>query len=159
MKGWVNGVRLWALVAAISVAALVLAGCGGGINYSFDPRADFTTVKGYDWRRQPAMSVQYSLVDKNVRYFADNYLATRGLVRTAENPDVVMAASYELEVGSEQHGYQLRTLNIYAFSKGGDLLWKGTAFGSIDGGAPSPDLRAAVEGILASFPGGEKEKK
>jgi hypothetical protein len=61
--------------------------------------------------------------------------------------------NYENEIGINQYGYQLRMLTLgiqKADSK--QLIWQGSATGTINADAASGDLKKVVDGILANFP-------
>jgi hypothetical protein len=93
------------------------------------------------------------LVVKNVQYQADQVLEKKGFRKTAENPDMLVSVNYENEIGINQYGYQLRmlTLNVQKADVK-QLIWRGTATGTINADAASGDLKNAVEGILKNFP-------
>ena len=49
--------------------------------------------------------------------------------------------------------YKLRFLNLYVYrTPGRELIWLGTAEGTIKADAASPDLADAVKNILTNFP-------
>jgi len=56
-------------------AGMFLGGCATTINYSYDPAADFSTGKTYSW----TSNRQDPLIEKNVRYFADQSSKIRDL--------------------------------------------------------------------------------
>ena len=165
-----KGRKSFALIVTAVFAVLTLGGCATSIKYSYDTKAGFSEVKGYTWVPSSAVDRRDSLLERNVQVLADQLLAQKGFIRTAEKPDLMMSMSYEYEFGSGlyQYGYQLRmlTLNIYRISpdmsgmstlkdnaKGSkELIWRGTAFGVINTDAASADLKQAVEGILSNFP-------
>ncbi len=140
--------RLGSIIAVLLAAAFILSGCAASINYTYDPAASFAGLKSYNWTSQPN-----DLVAKNVQYQADQALEKKGFTKTAENPDMLIWMNYENEIGIYQYGYQLRMLTIGVQKAGSkQLLWQGSATGTINADAASGDLKKAVDGILANFP-------
>jgi hypothetical protein len=92
----------------------------------------------------------------------------------SEKSDLMISMSCEFNNGIYQYSYQLRmlTLNIYRIkhdtpspsdmsrmsmhkentAENIELVWRGTAFGTINTDAASDDLKQAVQGILSNFP-------
>ena len=138
------------LFAIIFVASMFLGGCATTFNYSYDPRADFSTGKKYSWETGPVDYRQNPLIEKNVRYFADQSLKDKGFTLTSDKPDFVISTNYTLDYSDP---YKVRVLNLYVSrTQGKELIWQGTADGSIKGDAASPDLAEAVKKILTNFP-------
>ncbi len=140
-------------IAVMLAAAFILAGCAASINYTYDPATSFAGLKSYNWAAAGSVSQTNDLVVKNVQYLADQVLEKKGFIKAAENPDLVIWISYENEIGINQYGYQLRMLTL-GIQKAGSkqLIWQGSATGTINDDAASGDLKKAVEGILANFP-------
>ncbi len=140
--------RLGSIIAVLLAAAFILSGCAASINYTYDPAASFAGLKSYNWTSQPN-----DLVAKNVQYQADQALEKKGFTKTAENPDMLIWVNYENEIGIYQYGYQLRMLTLGVQKAGSkQLLWQGSATGTMNADAASGDLKKAVDGILANFP-------
>jgi len=140
------------IFTVLLAAGVILAGCATAINYSFDPAAGYTGLKSYNWATG-TMGLTQGLVEKNVQYYADQVLEKKGFRKTTENPDVLILINYENEIGINQYGYQLRMLTLgIQKADGKQLLWRGTATGTISTDATSGDLKNAAEGILKSFP-------
>jgi hypothetical protein len=157
--GAFKGKQRIALVAAVLLSALAIGGCttyynrDAGIKYSFDAKANFSERKTYTWAPSPAMYRKDPLLEANVRAIADQYLAQKGYTLTSERPDLAASISYEFEVGISEDMYRVRTLNLNMYkTEGKDLVWRGTAFGTIKTDAGSGELKQTVLGILASFP-------
>ncbi|NPV04032.1 MAG: DUF4136 domain-containing protein [Syntrophaceae bacterium] len=144
--------RRFGVAAALLAAGIMIAGCAATINHAYDPAANFTGLKSYNWAAGGTGSGR-DLVVKNVQYHADRVLEKKGFRRTAENPDMLITISYENEIGISEYGYRLRMLTL-AIQKadGRQAIWRGTATGSISADAGSGDLQSAVEAILKSFP-------
>jgi len=154
---------------------LIAGGCATAIKYSYDTKASFSEGKGYTWAQSSGTSRRDPLLESNVRALADQILAEKGFTRVSEKPDLMISISYEFDIsGSYQYSYQLqmRTLNIYkvrgdmslpadmpkmemrseGFGENNELIWRGTAVGTINIDAASGDLKQAVQGILLNFP-------
>jgi hypothetical protein len=145
--------RFGPIFTILLAAGVILSGCATAINYSFDPAASFTGLRTYNWTTAGTQGQTSDLVVKNIQYLADQVLEKKGIRKTAENPDMIITASYENEIGINQYGYQLRMLTLgiqKADSK--QIIWRGTATGTISTDAASGDLKSAIEGILKSFP-------
>ncbi len=153
MRGLKTTTRLGSIFTVLLAAGVILAGCATGFNYSFDPAASYTGLKSYSWVTTGAMGQTSDLVVKNVQYLADQVLEKKGFRKTTENPDMLVSVNYENEIGINQYGYQLRMLTLgIQKADGKQLIWRGTATGTINADAASNDLKSAVEGILKSFP-------
>ncbi len=156
MKAFMNYRRFGYFLAVIFGAGMFLGGCAATINYSYDPVADFSMVKNYSWVSELSSNRPDSLIEKNVRYYTDQSLNDKGFTLTSDKPDFVISMNYELE---DSDPYKVRTLNLYFHrTKGKELIWQGTARGTIDtigtikADAASPDLAKAVKKILTNFP-------
>ncbi len=142
--------RFGYFVAIIIGAGIFLGGCAATINYSYDPVADFSTGKNYSWASGSFISTQDPLIEKNVRYYADKSLKDKGFTLTSDKPDFVISMNYKLDYSDR---YKVRLLNLYVSrTQGKELIWQGTAEGSIKADAASSDLAEAVKKILTNFP-------
>ena len=135
------------ILAIILGAVLILGGCATP-KYSYDPRADFSSLKSYTWASAPVAASQDPLIEKNVRYYAEQSLKNKGFAPTPDNPDFVTSMSYETDYDSP---YKLNRLYLYVY-RGKDLIWQGWAKGGIRTDAASPELGEAVRKILTNFP-------
>jgi hypothetical protein len=153
MHGLKTKARLGSIITVLLAAAVILAGCAASINYTYDPAVSFAGLKNYSWATAGSVSQTNDLVVKNVQYQADQVLEKKGFIKTTENPDMLIWMSYENEIGINQYGYQLRMLTL-GIQKAGSkqLIWQGSATGTINDDAASGDLKKAVDGILANFP-------
>jgi hypothetical protein len=136
----------WAVILG---AGMLLGGCAATINYSYDPVADFSIGKNYSWASGSSAQRVDSLVEKNIRYYADQSLKEKGFTLTPDNPDFTVLTNCELEYSDP---YKVRTLNLYVYGQRKGLIWQGTAAGTIAADAASPDLAETVKKILANFP-------
>ncbi|HEX7504219.1 MAG TPA: DUF4136 domain-containing protein [Syntrophales bacterium] len=153
MRGSKTITRLGSIFTILLAAAIILAGCAASINYTYDPATSFAGLKSYNWATAGYVSQTNDLVVKNVQYLADQVLEKKGFTKTTDNPDMLIWMSYENEIGINQYGYQLRMLTL-GIQKAGSkqLLWQGSATGTINVDAASGDLKKAVDGILTNFP-------
>jgi Domain of unknown function (DUF4136) len=137
-------------LAMIFGASMFLGGCAATINYSYDPVADFSMGKNYSWASGMSKNRPDVLIEKNVRYYADQSLKDKGFTLTSDKPDFLISMNYESEYSDP---YKVRVLNLYVYrAQSQELIWQGTAAGTIDADAASPDLAEAVKKILAKFP-------
>ena len=142
--------RFGYFLATMFAASMFLGGCGATINYSYDPVADFSTGKNYSWASGSLTNRQEPLIEKNVRYYADQSLKDKGFIQTPDKPDFMISMNYEPEYSEP---YKVRLLNLYVYrNQGKELIWQGTAGGTIKADAASPDLADAVKKILTNFP-------
>ena len=161
-----------ALMAILFLSVLILGGCTT-IKYSYDMKTSLSEPKSYTWAPSQAMYVKDPLLETNVQVLADQILAQKGLTRMSEKSGLMVSMNYEFESGFYRDSYQLRmlTLNIYQIKRdmpspsdmpkipmqkesyeNKELVWRGTAFGTINTDAASGDLKQAVQGILSHFP-------
>lgn len=153
MQSFKERARFGYIPAVILGALMILGGCAATINYSYDPRADFSPLKSYTWA--PGLTANYPdvLIEKNVRYEADQSLSKKGFTHVSDRPDMVISMNYEYEIGTYPPSYQLKMLSLYVRrAQNQELIWQGTASGTIKAGAPSGDLAVTVKKILENFP-------
>jgi hypothetical protein len=142
--------RLCYFLAVIFTASISLGGCAATIKYSFAPAADFSTGKNYTWESERVAISQYPLIEKNVRYHADQSLKNKGFTLTPDKPDFVISMNYETEY---YNPYKMRILNLYVYRiQSKEMIWQGTAEGTINADAASSDLAKVVKKILMKFP-------
>jgi hypothetical protein len=136
---------------ALLAAMINLGGCSGS-KYIYDPGTDFSGLKSYAWSAASYMGRKESLVAANVQFFADQVLEQKGFKKTSENPDMLISIETEYEIGSYD-GYQLRMLTLKIVQRESkELIWRGTAPGTINADAASNELKSAVQNVLAKFP-------
>lgn len=148
------GARFVLMMIAVIMTILVAWGCST-MNHTYNLGMSFEGLKTYNWVASPTLAKQYSLVESNVKFIADQILDTKGFKNSPEKPDFLISIDYDYEIGSyyQQYGSQLRmlTLNIYRAGNK-ELIWKGTKLGAISTDTASSDLKKAVEDILSKFP-------
>jgi len=147
--------RFVLMIIVVVLTALIVSGCATRINYSYDLGMSFVGLKSYKWDPSSPPPRQFSLVEANVQFIADQVLDKKGFNKSSGKPDFMISINYEYEIESYhyQYGYQLRmlTLNIYRVDNK-ELIWQGTAEGTINSDATSRDLKIAVQDILSTFP-------
>lgn len=137
----------WAIIFG---ASIFIGSCAATINYSYDPAADFSTGKNYSWARGWVVNSPESLIEKNVRYYADQSLKEKGYSLSSDKSDFILSMSYKLEYADP---YKIKVLNLYIYrAPGKELIWQGTVKSTINADAASPELAEAVKSILANFP-------
>jgi hypothetical protein len=141
------------IVAVLFSAAILLSGCATSYNHTYDLAIGYGGLKSYNWAASGSTGRTKDLVMNNVKYLADQVFQKKGILKTAENPDMLVSVQYGDEYGMNEYGYRLQSLTI-AIQKAdsGQLIWRGTASGSISNDTSSGDLKNAVEKILEKFP-------
>jgi hypothetical protein len=81
------------------------------IKYNFLPGTDFSKYKTYKWVRVPNAQYPNQLIDRQIMESIDSQLAKKGLTKTEDNPDLVVA--YQAAVNQEKQWN--------SYSTGGDL--------------------------------------
>jgi len=152
MSGFSSARSGFVFVALLALAS-ILGGCSS-TKYIYDPGTNFSGFKSYAWASASIMGRRESLVAANVQFFADQILDQKGIKKTAENPDLLIAIDTEYELGSYSNdGYQLRMLTLKIYQRDSkEIIWRGTAPGTINTDAASGDLKSAVQSVLAKFP-------
>ncbi len=141
-----TGLRFRAMVGVI-LAVVLVGGCTT-VTYSYEPRISFTELKTYRWAEGRTVYWGDPLLEANVRFLADHVLEAKGFTSKTDKPDLLVSMRYE--GGS---GYELRALTLNVLrANNNELIWRGTATGTIKTDAASGDLKKAVEGILVNFP-------
>jgi Domain of unknown function (DUF4136) len=70
------------------------------VQYNYAQDVDFARYKTYKWVTITGTDVPDPLLDKQIKQAIDAQLATKGLTRTEENPDLLLA--YQLSVSQEK---------------------------------------------------------
>ena len=153
LYGIKSTVRRGFIVAVLFSAAVLLSGCATSYNHTYDLTIGYGGLKSYNWAASGVTGRPRDLVVNNVQYLADQVFAKKGILKTAENPDMLVSIQYQNEYGMNSYSYQIQVLTI-AIQKAdsGQLIWRGTASGSISNDTSSSDLKNAVEKILEKFP-------
>ena len=145
-----KGNKRWAMIATVLLSVPIMGGCAPTFKYTYDTKTRFAEQKSYTWA--PSSSLD-RLLETNVQVLADQLLAKKGFNKISEKADLVITMNYESNYYESQNSYQLRMLNLNIYkTENKELVWRGTAFGTINTDATSGDLKHAVEGILSNFP-------
>jgi hypothetical protein len=73
---------------------LLFVGCATfDVHYDFDPEADFSSFKTYDWAPPSGKSPVNQLTAKRIRIAVDRQLKEKGFIMTAEKPDLLIIPS------------------------------------------------------------------
>jgi hypothetical protein len=143
------------MALAVPVAIVLAGGCATRINHTYDPSASFGSLQRYAWGPGSPSYSPNSLVEANVKALADPLLNKKGFQRVTATPDLVISIRFDNYPIGTSGSYEVRFLDLSVYRADGQtLMWRGTASGSIRTDAASPDLRNAVQGILAAFPPG-----
>jgi hypothetical protein len=144
-----KGKERWSMIATVLLSVTIMVGCAPTFKYSYDTKTKFLDLKSYTWA--PSSSLD-RLLEKNVQDFADQLLAQKGFKKMSEKADLVIKMGYDSYYGY-QNRYELQGLNLFIYkTENNELVWRGTALGTIYTDAASGDLKHAVEGILSNFP-------
>ena len=148
----IEGKTRWALMATVLSSALVMGGCTT-FKYAFDMKTSFAEQKSYAWAPATSANQAGHLLESNVQVLADQILAQRGFKKASEKADLEVMTGFVSSSYRDKDIYQIEqlTLSFYRTEKK-ELVWRGTAFGTIKVDADSDDLKKAVEGILSNFP-------
>lgn len=150
-----KGNKRWAMLAAVLLSVPTLEGCAPTFKYSFDANTRFSEQKSYTWATSSPLNQPEHLLETNVQVLADQLLAKKGFRKASEKADLVITMNYESNYYVDQNSYQLRMLNLNVYkTESKELVWRGTALGTIDTDAASDGLKQAVQGILSNFPPG-----
>ena len=145
------------------------------VSYDYERNAELLGLRTYDWLPIPEGAGMDSLLTKRINNSVDNQLESKGLRRTSDHPDFLIA----MHVGTEEkvrytdwgyrYGpywrgpsyskfkYQEGTLILdFVDSQSKELIWRGVAKGFVDSGM-TPKKRdklvnEAVQKILENFP-------
>jgi hypothetical protein len=137
--------------ALVMVLAAVMAGCSSmEISYDYDPKANFTGVKTYEWLNEPQKPTGDPRVDgntileKRIHEAVDTGLAARGFREVTSDPDFLIA--YHVSLDKRR---SVQTLNSYYGYGPGWGYGYGAAYRPGHwGGAPETYVYEYEEGTL-----------
>ena len=171
-------------VIGLLICIGLIAGCSPiyGVKFDYNKGNDFSKYKTYDWIAVPVKATINGLVVERVKKAVDAELETKGLRRSANNPDFLIAEHLvkkdRVDVDSWGYGYgpyvgywggvwgpgEISTYHyeegtlILDFVDAGSkkLVWRGTAKADVQS-FDSPDksdalIQAAVQKILKNYP-------
>jgi Domain of unknown function (DUF4136) len=70
------------------------------IRYNYDKDADFSKFKTYKWVEIKGATQANDIVDKDIKRAVDSQLATKGLTKADDNPDLLIG--YQVGLGTEK---------------------------------------------------------
>ena len=97
-------------IGTILLVGFILAGAVGcatvSVTYDYDPEADFSKLRTYDWQPIPKKGKAQTFVIKRIRTAVANELEAKGFTRS-ENPDfrVALHGGKERKVDVQEWGY------------------------------------------------------
>jgi hypothetical protein len=145
------------------------------VSYDYDRNAEVLELRTYDWLPVPGGAEMDSLLENRIKNSVDNQLESKGLRRTSDHPDflIAMHAGTEEKVRYTDWGYhygpywrgpsyskfkyQEGTLILdFVDSRSKQLIWRGVARGFVDSDM-TPEktdklVNEAVQKILENFP-------
>ena len=154
-----KGQGRWAMMAIALLSVTIMMGCAPTFKYSYEAKTRFPELKSYTWAPSTSTSSNQSarLFESNVQFYSDQLLAQKGFKKVPENADLTIKMGYD---STYRSSYELQALNLFIYKTGNsELVWQGTALGTIDTDAASGNLKQVVEGILANFPPKEPKEK
>lgn len=89
----------------------LMAGCSSiyGVKYDYNKQTDFSMYKSYDWMPIPDKADLNGLVVDRIKKAIDSELSAKGLKKTSQNPDFLIAEHFgkkdKVEVDSWGYGY------------------------------------------------------
>ena len=138
---------------------LLALGCSTiSVHYDYDTKADFASLKTYDWLPIPVKVYISTLSVERIKNAVDNQLEAKGLKRTSENPDFLIAAHIEIKEkvsvidlgyyyvpynrhwggywvpgGVSRYRYKERTLILdFVYAESKKMFWRGVATAELD---------------------------
>jgi len=139
------------------LSVTIMMGCAPTFKYSYETKTRFPELKSYTWTTSTPSNPSARLFESNVQVLADQLLAQKGFKKVPENADLMIKMGYD---STYRSSYELQALNLFIYkAESSELVWQGTAVGTIDSDAASGNLKQVVEGILANFPPKEPKEK
>jgi hypothetical protein len=107
--------KLMAIFSILWVSIFV-AGCASmSVNYDYDQRINFASLKTYDWLPAPRKAEVDQLTIRNIEFAVDKQLKAKGLGMSSETPDFLIAVhiTKQRKVDTEQWGYAYGNGNFF----------------------------------------------
>jgi hypothetical protein len=107
--------KLMAIFSILCVSIFV-AGCASmSVNYDYDQRINFASLKTYDWLPAPRKAEVDQLTIRNIEFAVDKQLKAKGLGMSSETPDFLIAVhiTKQRKVDTEQWGYAYGNGNFF----------------------------------------------
>ena len=151
------------------------------VTYDYDPQANFSDLKTFDWMQVPEKAGINSLVVQRVKNAVNAELKAKGLMMTSNNPDFLIAEHLgkkdQVQVTDWGYGYGRRGyrgghrgtggVSVYQYEEGflildfvdaksKKLIWRGSVKAEVQN-VDTPEKRekrinAAVKEILKKYP-------
>jgi hypothetical protein len=99
--------RLFAPVISLLLLLLV-TGCSSiSVSHSFDPEAEFSTLKSFDWMANPDAKPENALTVKNIQHSLKTQLAAKGITEQQGSPDflIFIHGGRQKKIDVQQLGY------------------------------------------------------
>jgi len=171
------------IVCLLMVIGLMI-GCATvyDVKYDYDKQTDFDALKTYDWMDVPADATLDTLTIERIKNAVDNELLAKGLKRSSDNPDFLIAehtgSKEKVQVNDWGYSYSSygryrggywgpRNVTTYEYEEGWlildfvdaeskNLIWRGTAKAEVQN-VDTPEksetlIKKAVEKILEKYP-------
>jgi hypothetical protein len=106
----------------LMVSLALVSGCASiDVDVDYDPGYDFSALTTYDWLPVPDKTRVNELAIKNIQYSADRQLKAKGLTRSSEAPDFLIAihGTKEQKVDVQEYGYAYGS-GFYGGPRAGD---------------------------------------
>lgn len=166
------------VVLVLALLALVVS-CGPSIsvNHDYDPGYNFANLKTYNWIKITVPEGASELVIKRFMNAIDRELEAKGMVKTQENPDFLIAVQgltqTKVDVTDYGYGYgpyrrwgaggvdistyeEGTVLLDFVDGKAKEMFWRGAATGTVEPGlsAEKQEQKFAMTAskLLAKFP-------
>ena len=171
------------IVCLLMIIGLMI-GCATvyDVKYDYDKLTDFEALKTYDWMDVPVDATLDTLTIERIKNAVDNELLAKGLKRSYDNPDFLIAehtgSKEKVQVNDWGYSYSSygryrggywgpRNVTTYEYEEGWlildfvdaeskNLIWRGTAKAEVQN-VDTPEksetlIKKAVEKILEKYP-------
>jgi hypothetical protein len=155
-----NVVRTSLLACLLSGSLLTLPALAAGVEIEFDPQADFTRLRQFQWRthpvfeKNPQLQETYATGIQLVMEATNAQLMKRGLSIVDSSPDVFVSFYLQAEVGERVNGMLVLEMFDARTSK---LLWRAYCHDRIkDMSKRDKNITAVVKKAVERFPPKQK---
>lgn len=161
-------------IVSVCILLLCVSCASVNVSYNFDPEADFSKIKTYDWAHPSEKSKDDELTIKQIRNAVNEQLRIKGISRSETSPDVLVAIHTKTKrrESTEQWGYEYFDYDFSQYRQGVDkyeydirtvvldmiepeqmtLIWRGAASAEVDYSDPASQLHEMVAGIFTKYP-------
>jgi hypothetical protein len=155
-----NVVRTSLLACLLSGSLLQMPAFAAGVEIEFDPQADFTRLRQFQWRthpvfeKNPQLQETYATGIQLVMEATNAQLMKRGLSIVDSSPDVFVSFYLQAEVGERVNGMLVLEMFDARTSK---LLWRAYCHDRIkDMSKRDKNITAVVKKAVERFPPKQK---